>query len=370
MRIAGLLLALGLAACGADDAGPAAPVSGRVLILGLDGTRSEGIELAQTPNLDALRASGYVDLDAITGDVSLSGPGWASMLSGVWCDKHKVVDNDVSWANSNFAGYPHFFARAEQARPTLRSASVVHWAPINDEILCADERADDCGGVDEVITRDTDEGVRDAVVGLLRDGDPEAVFVQFDDIDHAGHGTAPSSPPGGFCPRPAGEPDGNCVLRGFNAEYLAETERIDGYVGDILVTLRQRARYAQENWLILVSPDHGGGGQVFNQHGFNVAQDRRTFLIVAGPAARPLPGTPVTRLEDLSPVENNGLPPTDTGGAKIVDIAATALFHLGIPIDPAWQIEGQPVGVVDAPAYDERAIPSCYSAAPSTPNAR
>jgi hypothetical protein len=369
-RAAGLLLTLGLAACGDGDPQGASTASGRVLILGLDGTRSEGIELAQTPNLDALRASGYVDLDAITGDVSLSGPGWASMLSGVWCDKHKVVDNDVSWANSHFDAYPHFLARAEQARPALRTASVVHWAPINDEILCADERADDCGGVDQVVTRDTDEGVRDAVVGLLREGDPEAVFVQFDDIDHAGHGTAPSSPPGGFCPKPSAELDGNCILRGLNDEYLAEIERIDGYVGNILVALRERPRYAQENWLILVSPDHGGGGQVFNQHGFNVAQDRRTFLIVAGPAARPLPGTPVTRLADLPSGDGNGLPPTDPSGAKLVDVAATALFHLGIAIDPTWQIEGQPVGVVGAPAYEEREIPTCYAATSFTPDAR
>ncbi|MEQ1438323.1 alkaline phosphatase family protein [Fontimonas sp. SYSU GA230001] len=367
MRGAGLLLALALVACGADHAGPAAPASGRVLILGLDGTRSEGIELAQAPHLDALRAEGFTDLDAIAGDVSLSGPGWASMLSGVWCDRHKVVDNDVSWANSNFDAYPHFLARAEQARPALRTASVVHWAPINDEILCADERADDCGGVDAVITRDSDAGVRDAVVDLLRDGDPDAVFVQFDDIDHAGHGTAPSSPPGGFCPKPSGAVDGNCLLRGLNAEYLAEIERIDGYIGDILAALRARPRYALENWLILVSPDHGGGGLVFNQHGFDVAQDRRTFLIVAGPAARPLPGTPVTRLADLPPAENNGLPPADTRGAKLVDIAATALFHLGIPIDPDWQLAGQPLGVAGAPDYEERAIPSCYSAAPFTP---
>ena len=342
----------------AAPATPAAP-TGRVLILGLDGARSEGLELAETPHLDRLRARGRTDLDALTGDISLSGPGWASMLSGVWCDRHGVIDNDLSWSQSRFDAVPHFFQRIEAARPDLFTASVVHWAPINDEILCADEQGG-CGDIDRVVTETSDAGVRDTVVALLRDEDPQALFVQFDDIDHAGHGTEPSAPPGGFCPKPAGSDDGACLARGPNADYLAEFARIDGYVGDILDALEQRPNYAAENWLVLVSPDHGGGGTLFNQHGFPVAQDRRTFLIVAAADTRPLPGQPVTRLDDLPAASGNGQPTADSTGAKIVDVAATALFHLGITIDPAWGLAGQPVGLPGVPAYREDAVPSCF----------
>lgn len=338
---------------------PPAATAGRVLILGLDGARSEGLELAQTPNLDRLRARGRTDLDALTGDISLSGPGWASMLSGVWCDRHGVIDNDLSWAQSRFDLVPHFFQRIEAARPELVTASVVHWAPINDEILCADEQGG-CGGVDQVVTEASDAGVRDAAVALLRDGDPQALFVQFDDIDHAGHGTEPSAPPGGFCPKPAASVDGACLARGTNADYLAEFARIDGYVGDILAALEARPGYAAENWLVLVSPDHGGGGTLFNQHGFPVAQDRRTFLIVAAARTVPLPGVPVSALDGLPDPAGNGQPTADPSGAKIVDVAATALFHLGIAIDPAWGLAGQPVGLPGVPAYVERAVPSCF----------
>jgi hypothetical protein len=29
----------------------------------------------------------------------------------------------------------------------------------------------------------------------------------------------------------------------------------------------------------------------------------------------------------------------------IVDVAATALTHLSVPIDPVWQLDGKPVGL-------------------------
>lgn len=368
-----LLFLLGcLAACG-DGQPPAATAksAGRVLLLGLDGTRSELLDIAAMPNVARLRASGVSDLDAVTGDISLSGPGWASMLSGVWCDKHRVLDNDVTWNNSQFDRYPHFLTRVEQARPELRTASVVHWAPINEQILCADERADACGGVDRVITTDTDAGVRDEAVALLASGDPDVVFVQFDDIDHAGHGTEPyMTAAGGFCPRNSGSVDGACTLSGINTEYLRAGAVTDGYIGDVLTALHRRPNYKAENWIVILSPDHGGGGTVQNQHGFNTAQERRTFFIISGDRIAPLPGRPVTTLAGLPASTGNTSPPTDLTGAKIVDVAATVLFHLRIPIDPAWGLDGQPIGLPGAPAYVERAIPSCFAPTSFVPDPR
>jgi hypothetical protein len=324
----------------------------RVLLIGLDGTRSAGIQQANTPNLDALIAEGFVDYDAITNDVSLSGPGWASMLSGVWCDKHGVVDNDLTWANSRFDEYPHVLFYAEQQRPQINSASVSHWAPINSEIACADERGGECV-LDHVMSVATDIEVRDEVVRLLRDEDPHFLFMQFDDIDHAGHGdlTDGGTDIGGFCPHPGGDPSGGnqggvCSALDYNANYISTIELTDGYVGEIMAALKARPNYAEENWLVLSSPDHGGAGTVKNQHGFPTAQERRTFFISSGQAARPFPDAQV----------------------KIVDVAATALHHLGITIDPAWGLDGRPVAVVDAPDYVDDATPSCFNPAVFLPD--
>lgn len=49
-----------------------------------------------------------------------------------------------------------------------------------------------------------------------------------------------------------------------------------------------------------------------------------TFILVSGPMAAI--GTPVEE-------------------TFIVDVAVTALAHLGIEIDPAWALDGRPVGL-------------------------
>ncbi len=348
------LAVLLLAACGggrdttlpADaegDSSPARASSGRVMIIGMDGTRAEALELANTPHLDELRASGLADMNALTGDVSLSGPGWSSMLSGVWCDKHRVLDNDATWFQSRFDLYPPVHHRVEAVMPEMRTVSISHWAAINDDIICADEAAANCGGTDRVVNTSTDAEVRDAVVAELQDQDPQLIFIQFDDIDHAGHGDPESADPGGFCPFPGGdlsegEEAGVCTALNYNPAYAQSIETTDAYIGDILAALYARPRFAEENWLILVSPDHGGGGAVFNQHGFPVSQDRRTFVIINGPT------TPVLPEESL----------------HIVDIAATALFHLGISTEEIAMLDGQPVGIRGAREYEPREIPSCY----------
>lgn len=316
----------------------------RVLIIGLDGTRAGGLQEANTPNMDVIIAEGFVNYDAVTNDVSLSGPGWASMLTGVWCDKHDVLDNDLTWANSKFDQFPHFMHYAEQAKPALNTVSVSHWAPINTEIVCADERGGDCAA-DQVVTVGSDAAVRDEVLRVLSTEDPHVLFMQFDDIDHAGHGslTDGGSDIGGFCPYVGGDPAGGnqggvCTAIDFNQQYLDTITVTDGYIGEIMAALKARPNYVAENWLVLASPDHGGAGTVKNQHGFPTPQEMRTFFVSSGEAARAFPDAQI----------------------KIVDIAATALHHLGVAADSAWQLDGRPVAVDGAPAYIDDPLSSCY----------
>ena len=47
----------------------------RVLIIGIDGTRPDCIEAAETPALDALIAGGIYSPDALNNDITYSGPG-------------------------------------------------------------------------------------------------------------------------------------------------------------------------------------------------------------------------------------------------------------------------------------------------------
>ena len=135
---------------------------------------------------------------------------------------------------------------------------------------------------------------------LLGETDPDVLFVHFEDDDTAGHSY-------GFSPDAA--------------EYLAAIEATDARLGLILEALRARPTYPGEDWLIVCLSDHGGSG---TDHHARIPENRTVFLVIAGPHAEP---------GEIDP------PPA------LVDLAATALAHLGVEIDPAWGLAGRPVGL-------------------------
>lgn len=227
---------------------PLSAQPGKVLLIGIDGCRADAVLLANAPHLQGLLDHATYSFDALTHAPTWSGAGWSSMLTGVWEDKHGVLDNTFNGAHYDL--YPHFFDRLEQYNPALRTASICHWAPINDIILHQ---------ADLKLNVATDLEVKNAAVTALTLGDPDALFLHFDDVDHAGHdaGFSPTVP-----------------------SYLAAVETTDGYVGEVLAALRQRPGYAAENWLVLVSTDHGGN---LNGHGGPSLEERNIFIIAHHP---------------------------------------------------------------------------------------
>ncbi|MDG2209734.1 MAG: alkaline phosphatase family protein, partial [Flavobacteriales bacterium] len=222
----------------------------RVLIIGIDGLRSDCLEAAETPAIDELIADGLFSPDALNNDITYSGPGWSAMLCGVWSESHGVTSNNFT--GSNFEGFPSFMNRIEEENPNLNTHSICHWSPINDYILGDD--------VDEALNVSTDAGVADAAMAILQNGNPHALFLHFDDVDITGHGY------------------------GFDAgvaQYMGAIETTDGYVAEVISALTNRPNYEDENWLILLSTDHGGIGV---SHGGSTIEEETIFFIASGAA--------------------------------------------------------------------------------------
>ncbi|MHC4383709.1 MAG: FAD:protein FMN transferase [Planctomycetota bacterium] len=259
------------------------------------------------PNLDRLIADGCYTDQATTTEVTVSGPAWSSFLTGVWPDKHGVHDN--TFEGAEYARYPHFFARLKEARPDAFTVSTLDWIPLDQYIVAT-------AGTDVRFVWDYEDGgdekVADAAVEALTDHDPDIVFVYFADLDVAGHehGYHPGAP-----------------------GYVAELEEIDGQVGQLIDAVHRRPTFAGENWLILVSSDHGG--TIDGSHGRDEPLHRNIPLIVSGPAAAR------GRLHTT---------------ANVVDIPATALAHLGVAVDPTWGLDGRPVGLAGSTAFGANLI--------------
>src|SRR5262245_26407556 len=116
------------AAASAQDA-----TNKKVLTIGIDGCRPDALLVAKAPNLHALIKDGAFSDKAQTGDMTASGSGWGSLLTGVWREKHGVRGNDFKL--QNFAEFPDVLSRVKKVRPDSFVASVVHWDPIQKQII-------------------------------------------------------------------------------------------------------------------------------------------------------------------------------------------------------------------------------------------
>jgi predicted AlkP superfamily pyrophosphatase or phosphodiesterase len=136
-------------------------------------------------------------------------------------------------------------------------------------------------------------------VEQLTTADPDLLFVYLGNTDMVGHD-----------------------LGSLSDEYRLEIENADRHVGVLVDAVRGRASFTNEDWLILISTDHGrrdDGG-----HGGDSEEERRIFFLASGPS--------VTRS-------------TPRGDIYIVDVATTAMAHLAIPIDDEWDLDGRVVGL-------------------------
>ena len=226
---------------------------GRVLMIGIDGVRSDALQVAVTPNLDGLIAGGFFSPDALNDDITISGPGWSAIHCGVRSGKHNVVDN--SFAGQNYVQYPGWLKRVEDAHPEWNTVSASQWSPINSQIVGTT--------ADVVVNPSSAAQATQTVVGALTTGDPHAIFVHLDDPDYAGHAY-------GFSP--------------FVFPYLDAIEQMDVLIGQMLDAMESRPDFVEEDWLVLVTTDHGGIGTV---HGGNSMEERRVFVIASGESVTP-----------------------------------------------------------------------------------
>ena len=220
----------------------------KVLIIGIDGCRPDALTLALTPNIDSLAANGLYSVDALNDDITISGPGWSSILCGVKSDKHLVTGNNFS--GNNYANYPTLFTYIEQHDPNLHTVSICEWDPINDDIIQ--------DAVDFKINTSPSSDIGSMAESYLSVNDPDVMFLHFDAVDHAGHahGFSPSVP-----------------------QYISAIQDVDLYIGEVVEAVKNRSLYSQEDWLFLVTTDHGGVG---TSHGGTSIEHRQIFMIASG----------------------------------------------------------------------------------------
>lgn len=289
--------------------GTADDPSRHVLIIGVDGTRYDALQKAKTPNFDRMIAEGGVSEDCqILGEryqknETISGPGWSSILTGVWADKHGVHENEFQ--GKNYAEYPHFMSRLPLPEKGTPTVSLDSWKPLHDHLIgpAKNIRFSKSIELPDRTPVQFDLQMEELAIEQIAHSGPLAMFVYFHQIDTTGH------------------------AHGFHPEvpqYIEAIENVDRHLGELAKALENRRKTKNENWLVIVCTDHGGRG-TSHSGGHDVTEIRQTFLILWQPGRK----------------FGQKLP-----ASEIVDVVPTALAHLRVPIDPAWKLDGKPLSLV------------------------
>lgn len=288
----------------------------KVLFIGIDGVRSDALQAANTPNLDSLIATGAYTYDSWCLGITVSGPSWSTIFTGVWYQKHGVTDN--SYSGSHFDVYNMFPKLAKAYKPNLYASEVMEWPPLIDNVPNQYDgynvriKVPDGGGVQTA----------SATITQLQNSNLDVMTCYFDAVDLQGHSN-------GFSPS--------------NPAYIAAIENVDTHIGTIINALHNRPNYANEDWLILLTTDHGGRG---TGHGGNTNEERQIWWVASGNHIAH------KQLYGADPGSYRIVPPgVDTAILKKTpvqaDIAVTALHHLlaDINIRPdtvaAWNLDGK-----------------------------
>ncbi|MER5983780.1 alkaline phosphatase family protein [Streptomyces sp. NPDC001787] len=302
-----LPLATSVAHAEESKAAPAAPYAGlpsgtkqaKTLVIGVDGASIDAFGRASVPNLDKLMSTGMTarsNLFANPMAPTVSGAGWSSIATGVWPDKHNVKDNNFT--APNYGQYPDYATRLETADPATSTLVVGTWNPIPQIVFGA--------ATDLRIAGGNDAGTTAKAEDYLAHGNPDSTFVHLDEVDGAGHSSGTGSD-----------------------AYLKALGVADAQIGRLLDAVTSRPTYAQEDWLVVITSDHGHtptGG-----HGGNSPGERGTFVIARGKGIAP------------GSVRHD---------VRITDIAPTVLRHEGVATDPAWNLDGTALAELKPDAFD------------------
>jgi hypothetical protein len=269
----------------------------KLLVIGIDGLRWDRVTETLAPRLTALAVNGLLGLGLHPRNSpakTMSGPGWATLATGVWPAKHGVRDND--FVGQRFDRHPSFLTLAARERPGLSTYVAIDWPPLCDTGLFGPDMSARVRLDGETFGYfPEDRRLLEPSVTVLAEQDPDAAFIYIGCVDYAGHERGPLS-----------------------SLYTDAIVEADGMVGRLVDAVAGRSSYAAERWLVLVGTDHGHRDR--GGHGGRSEVERAIFVIANGHGI-----TPGTRLT----------------GARAVDIAPTALAHLNVVPRTEWALDGR-----------------------------
>ena len=239
----------------------------KAIIIGYDGCRADVLtemvdgESAVDTLLDNgasinLAYCGGVNYPAPNTQDTSTAPGWCSILTGVWASEHGITANGITKSLE----YKTLLTTLVEENKIDSSSFITKWKGHFDRNNATyNEEKDYCeeNNLNVSFNRlKNDEASHEYTLNEVSKKDcADFIFVIYETTDSTGH---------------------NYGFTINNPRYKEAFNTADQYGFETINAIKQRATYDTEDWLIIITSDHGGIG---TDHGGASIQERMTFII-------------------------------------------------------------------------------------------
>ena len=250
----------------------------KVLFIIADGIPASELEKATKPGFDAIIANGaylpcYVggEKGGVTQSPTISAVGYNSLLTGTWTNKHGVVDNAIKNPNYN---YPTIFKVFKDQYPAKKIGVFSTWLDNRTKLVGDGLAQTNYLHVDyhrDGYELDTiqfphdknakyihwiDEKVVAEAAHLIKDSAPDLSWVYLEYTDDMGH------------------------RYGKSPELDTAISMLDKQIQKLMAAINYREKNFNEEWLVIITTDHGRDAQTGKDHGGQSDAERNTWLVI------------------------------------------------------------------------------------------